>query len=85
MEKFFVYANFNINFVMLIINKDKAEVKKTDCFYSFFPVHNSFYSFFPVHTSKQTEARDRKRKFWEVKPSQPYKKRRIENGALRLV
>lgn len=45
--------------------------------------------FFSFRTNKWFIIRDRKRQFWAVKlpefPAQPFKKRRIENGDLRLV
>ena len=61
--------------------KSRLKLKKVIVFIPVF--------FFSFRTNKWFVIRDRKRQFWEVKlpefPAQPFKRRRIENGDLRLV
>ena len=71
---------FIMHLDLIIVNKDKTEVKKTDWFYSF------FISF---RATKKIEFRGCKRKFRDMKdrkgPSQPLKMKKIGNEGKRLV
>ena len=61
--------------------KSRLKLKKVIVFIPVF--------FFSFRTNKWFVIRDRKRQFWEAKlpefPAQPFKRRRIKNGDLRLV